>query len=157
MWFELLDLPDVDHGGKEPREGDHQPDICGRIHEIWKPIRPGNSVEEEDAAKGRLIIEQLEAIDFIFALVCADPDSVNARNGNRAEGDKDAEHARALNGRSWGWWRFDVVVGDEGHTEAHGNQRIGGQSGNGFFVYEEVDDSNGGRKEDSGDLVKGNC
>ena len=145
----------VDHRGQETAEEDHQPHIRWRFSKIWESVRPGHSVEKQDTTQRCLVVEKLEAVDFVFALVSPDPDGVDARNGDGAESHQDTKQTSALDWASW-WWRWlHVIVRDERDTEAHGDQAVGGQSRDTLFVDEEVDDSNGGGKEDSSDLVEG--
>ena len=124
--------------------------------QIAEFIGPGDGVQEDDGAEGGLVVEELEAVDFVFALVGSYPDGVDAAYANGAEGEEYAEAVDCFDwfAGHWGW--FLVVQGDEGDAEAHGDERVGGCAGY-VFLVEEVYDGDAGGQEDSGDLVEGDC
>ena len=101
-----------------------------------------------------MIVEELEAIDFEFALVSADPDGVDTADENRAEGDYNAHSVCGFHWCASGSCWLLIVVRDQGNTEAHWDQRIGGHAWYCLFVEEEVDYGDARGEEDSGDLVE---
>ena len=90
------ELRDIDHCGQKAAECNHQPHICWSFVQGWEFVRPGDHVEEDDGAEGRLVEEELEAIDFVFSLVGAYPDGVYATDSHTYQRDKDAETANSL-------------------------------------------------------------
>ena len=104
------ELRDVDHGGEETAERNHQPHVCWCLIQSWEFVRPWDYVEEDDSAKWRLVEEELEAIDFVFSLVGAYPNGVDAADSHTAQREKDAETANSFDrGPSYGSG-FLVVV-----------------------------------------------
>ena len=104
------ELRDVDHGGEETAKRNHQPHVCWCLVQSWEFVRPWDHVEEDDSAEGSLVEEELEAVDFVFSLVGAYPDGVDAADSHTAQREKDAETANSLNrGASYGSG-FLVVV-----------------------------------------------
>lgn len=151
------ELRDVDHGGEETAERDHQPHVCWCLVQSWEFIRPRNYVEEDDSSKGCLVEEELEAVDFVFSLVGAYPDGVDATNCHTAQRDKDAETANSFNWYASYGSRFLIVIGDECDAEAHGNEGVGCCSWDGFLVENEIYNSDARSEKDAGNLVEGNC
>ena len=90
------ELRDVDHRGEETAKCNHQPYICWCLVQSWEFVRPWHHVEEDDRAERRLVEEELEAVDFVFSLVGAYPDGVDATNSHTCQRDKDAETADSL-------------------------------------------------------------
>ena len=90
------ELRDVDHRGEETAKCNHQPYVRWCLVQSWEFVRPWDHVEEDDRAEGRLIEEKLEAVDFIFSLVGAYPDGVDATDSHTPQRDKDAETANSL-------------------------------------------------------------
>ena len=104
------ELRNVDHCGKETAECNHQPHICWCFVQGWEFVRPWDYIEEDDSAEGRLVEEELEAVDVVFSLIGAYPDGVDAADSHTYQRDKDAETANSFDwGASYGSG-FLVVV-----------------------------------------------
>ncbi len=103
------ELRDVDHCGEEAAERDHQPHICWCLVQSWEFVRPRDHVEEDDRAEGRLVEEELEAVDFVFSLVGPYPDGVDAADSHTSQREKDAERADSLD-RGAGYGSGFLVV-----------------------------------------------
>ena len=90
-------------------------------------------------------------------MIGANPDGVYSTDSNASESEEHTQSAHSFDWCTWDWNRLLVVVGNQGDSETHGNQRIDCHSWNGFLVEEEVDNRDNGGQEDSGDLVERNC
>ena len=90
-----------------------------------------------------MVEEELKSIHLVFPLIGANPDCVDATDSDASDCKKDAQGAHRLDwrtlNRSW-----LIIVGNQGYSEAHGDQSVYCHSRDGFLVKDEVDDCNNG-------------
>ena len=102
-----------------------------------------------------MVEKELKPVYFVLPLVCSHPYCVNTADEDAEERDDNAHPGSSLDGCSSLWGRLLIVVRDESHTKAHGNESVGCHSRNSLAVEEEVDDGDTRSEKDTGNLVEG--
>ena len=149
-----VELRKIDHRSQKTAQSDQDPDVDRGLVQCGDLVRPGYGIEEQDGAEGSLVVKQLKAIDLVFPLVCAHPDSVDAADEDTNESHHRANGPIILDDSSSERRGLDIVVGDQGDTETHGNERVGCHPRDRLPVNEEVEYSHTGCQKDPGDLVE---
>jgi len=93
-------LRQVDHCGQETAQEDHPPRIHRGFSQIWKFVRPWDSVEKNDTTKWCLVEQELESVRLVFSLVCTDPDRVDTANEDTDDCNDNAQSVCGLDGCS---------------------------------------------------------
>lgn len=112
------ELREIDEGREGAAEENHHPLGPGHCVEGGQLVRPRDHDHQHRAANGRLVEEQLEAVQVVLALVRRDPDGVDGADEDARQREEDAEQVGLLGFRvACG---LGLVVGDDEDAQAHG-------------------------------------
>src|SRR5690606_35708965 len=114
--------------------------------EVGEGVDRGNNIEEDEGAPGGLVEEELQAVHLELAVVATAPDGIQGRRKDTGEGEDDSEWGRRLDVGVIDGLR--VVVGDQSHPKADGDQGEYGLAGECGAVEDKVHQGDGGRQQD---------
>ena len=120
---------------------------------IGEVIGKGNDVEQEHAADGGLVEQELHAAHLELLVIHSDPHRVDCARHDADEGKDDADGRRGLDLLVGSGPR--VVVRHNGDSQAHWHKSVRGVPRDGRMIEDEVDQGHRRRQEDPSDLIEG--